>query len=437
MFIRNLHLLILIYTEHITARLQYILQELFNRRLGIVFQLTTSAVKIEQYSGAKINYSHNFINGCLHLKPHSILFDETIEYYSVSAKHDNYWDTLIWEQNGDVPFELFAASFFLLSRYEEYLPHKVDEHGRFDAEQSLAMQYGFIETPLVDKWAYKLKEILERQFGKITANAPSYRFISTFDIDTAYLYKGLENYRQLRKTIKSATLLRFHKLAEQVKVLHQNQPDPYDTYEYIAAIAKGKQVKYFALCGGNTEYDEGIPLEKAEMQQLLKLLSTQYDIGLHPSYDAFNAIEMLKEEKDKLEQIIGKKVITNRQHFLRFKLPNSMNNLIQLGFTEDYSMGYGSTAGFRASTCHPFYFFDLELNKITPLLLYSVCVMDVTLKINMNLTVQTAIQKIEQLIQEVKQVNGTLVSIWHNSNLSHTDDWYAWREVFEKLHKLA
>ncbi len=430
--------MILIYSLHIDSpRLQYILHELFTRRLGVVYSLTGDLNSFKNHVGPKINYSHQSIDDCLHIKPHELLFDQNISIYNVNVNHNNEWDTFIWEQNGDVPFELFAASFYLLSRYEEYLPHKVDEHNRFDHEQSLAVQYGFIETPLIDKWAIKLKILLENKFGPIPSQPPSYQFISTFDIDTAYLYKGLEYGKQLKKTIKSASLMRFGKLAEQLQVMNNKIDDPYDTYDYIQHIAKQTPILYFVHCGGDSEYDESISLETIEMQHLLANLSKQSAIGIHPSYNSFNNSEIISTEKQKLEKVLSKKITQSRQHFLRFQLPQTMKLLIECGITEDYSMAYSGVSGFRASTAHPFLFFDLEQNVCTSLLLYPTTIMDVTLRHNMNLTISSAINKAEQLIQEVKQVNGLFINLWHNSSFSHTDEWYDWREVFEKIYILG
>jgi hypothetical protein len=428
----------LIFCQHINSpRLQYILQELFVRRLGLIYELTNEPGRFEKHDGTKINYSHENFKDCIQIKPHELLFEQELSNHVISCKHDYNWDTLVFAQMADIPFDIFAASFYLLSRYEEYLPHKVDEHGRFDPEQSLAIQFGFIETPLVDKWILRLKEELDRKFGKVNSNLPQYRFISTFDIDTAYLYKGLEYYRQLRKTIKSASLLRFDRLAEQVQVLHRNQQDPYDTYTYIDEITKDCELIYFVLSGGESEFDEALPLNTPEMQSLLEKLAPQHTLGIHFSYETFNNTQMMQSEKSALQEAIHKQVHQNRQHFLRFRLPQTMNLLIENGIAEDYTMAYSEVCGFRASTAHPFCFFDLENNKVTPLLLYPTTLMDVTLRYNMNLTISSALNKAEQLIQEVKQVNGTFISIWHNSNLSTTNDWFAWREVFEKIHSLA
>lgn len=428
----NLQRVIQVYAEHIDApRLQYILKELLHRRLGLSFALTSDIAR------AHINYSHRESEGAIQVKPTGLLYENNLRNQTLSVKHDAVWDTLIWEQHGDIPFDVFAASFYLISRYEEYLPHKVDDHGRFDPEQSAAVQYGFLDTPLVDKWAQQLGQLLRGRFGMVAAEQPRYRFISTFDIDTAYLYKGLDPKRQLKKALKAAGLFRFGKLREQWQVINDRLPDPYDTYAYLAAHTRKAEALYFILSGGRTEFDEQLPLDTAEMQLLLKQLGKRYAIGLHPSYATAEQPECIQREKKHLEGVLKTSIHSSRQHFLRFHLPQTYRDLLKSGITADYSMGYSSICGFRASTCFPFAFYDLEQNSETPLVVYPTTVMDVTLRFHMNLSATAAIARIDQLLHEVKLVNGCFVSLWHNSSLSNTDDWLPWREVFEHLHQQA
>jgi hypothetical protein len=437
-FCANLQVLILIYASHISSpRLQYVLHELFSRRLGIDWRLTGRQEDLDRHQGARINYSHEDLPHCLHIKPHSLLAESTISNHSVLVKYDKEWDSIFFEQPTDIPFDLFAASFYLLSRYEEYLPHKVDEHGRFHHEQSLAVQQGFIETPLVDKWILNLKSHLERQFGKMDFSLPAFQCISTVDIDVAYLYKGISPDRQLLKIGKSSMLFRFGKAAAQMKVHLGKMRDPYDTYDYIHQVTRNVTLKYFILSGGNTEYDQPLAIDGNVMQTLLLSLSARKELGLHPSYASSDQEGLIVNEKKQLEAVLEKKVTFSRQHFLRFRLPHTMNTLLKQGIEQEYSMAYSGIAGFRASTCHPFCFFDLEQNKASTLVLYPTCVMDVTLRYNMGMSVHAAIAKVEQLMNEVKQVNGIFISIWHNSNLSETDEWLPWKEVFEKIHTLV
>ena len=52
---------------------------------------------------------------------------------------------------------------------------------------------------------------------------------------------------------------------------------------------------------------------------------------------------------------------------LRF--PQTYRRLLKLSVREDYTLGYAGQTGFRAGICTPFYFYDLELEETTNLLL--------------------------------------------------------------------
>jgi len=96
-------------------------------------------------------------------------------------------------------------------------------------------------------------------------------------------------------------------------------------------------------------------------------------------------------------------------------------------------MGFASLTGFRAGTCTAFNFFDLSKNQQTELIVHPFQVMDVSLKNYLHLNPQKAWQLIEELMLEVKNVNGTFISLWHNESLRDSGQWLGWREVFEQI----
>ena len=87
------------------------------------------------------------------------------------------------------PFDIFAASFYLAARYEEYLPHKKDHFNRFDADQSLAFKEDFLHQPVINIWVNKLVEGLQEVYSEFKIPERSYKFITTIDVDNAYAYK--------------------------------------------------------------------------------------------------------------------------------------------------------------------------------------------------------------------------------------------------------
>ena len=160
-------------------------------------------------------------------------------------------------------------------------------------------------------------------------------------------------------------------------------------------------------------------------------------VGIHPSYNTIEHPELLKKEIRNLRAVLNKDVTCSRQHFLRIVLPSTYRNLIEHDITDDYSMGYAALPGFRAGICTPFNFYDLDLEIETKLRIHPFAVMDGTLNDYLGLTPADAIDQIKSLIREVKKVDGTFISLWHNESLSDQKRWKGWKRVYEQLIKEA
>jgi hypothetical protein len=44
---------------------------------------------------------------------------------------------------------------------------------------------------------------------------------------------------------------------------------------------------------------------------------------------------------------------------------------------------------------------------------------------------------IRPMIKEIKAVNGTFISLWHNESLSNDKRWIGWHQVYEEMIKEA
>ena len=169
-----------------------------------------------------------------------------------------------------IPFDVFAASFFLVSRYEEYLPHMRDAHDRFNDMESLAYLKNFLHKPLVNIWAKKFRAILLQHYPTLQYTPSKYKYISTVDIDNAYAYleKGLM--RTMGAYVRSLIELNFQQITERSKVLLRMLKDPYDTYELMHALHKKYNVHviYFFLLGEYGENDKNVPVENKNFQSL-------------------------------------------------------------------------------------------------------------------------------------------------------------------------
>jgi hypothetical protein len=189
--------------------------------------------------------------------------------------------------------------------------------------------------------------------------------------------------------------------------------------------------------GDYKKYDKNVSFKNKLFRKLILNLSEIYDVGIHPSFFSSkkNNGGKLAIEKERLEKIAGKKVVKSRQHFLRLFFPKTYRNLIKNGIEQDYTMGYSVQTGFRAGICTPFNFYDLEKEMETNLKIYPFQVMDVTLREYLGMEPKEAKTEIGQLMEEVKKVGGTFISIWHNETLNNSVLWEGYREVFEWMNE--
>ena len=138
-------------------------------------------------------------------------------------------------------------------------------------------------------------------------------------------------------------------------------------------------------------------------------------------------------EKQRLEKMANKKIIKSRQHFLKFQLPDTYNALTNADILEDYSMGFPNTPGFRAGTSKPFHFYDLKNEKAQSLTIFPITFMEGNFMNEKKLQPGEIVNDIFKLIDEVKNVSGTFISIWHNHTVSNTDEFIDWRNIHDQM----
>ncbi len=432
--------MLLIYTHKITHRNKYIFNLIFKDILGIDFALTNDADEFKKHGSAKLSYTNNPLEDELFFISRNLLFETGINEQNISVFEFN--SNKVFYATGKasgLPFDVFAASFYLVSRYEEYLPHIRDEHDRFEAKDSLAFLNNFLSKPVVNIWAGWVKDLLLKKYPDLFFPQKKYEFISTIDIDNAYAYREKGFTRSIGGYLKSLSTFDFKEIKERNRVLMGLEKDPYDTYDFQLAILKKYNFKsiYFFLLGDYGVNDKNLPIESKRFQSLIKMLGDYAEIGIHPSYGSNKSKAQLKKEVNRLAKVLHREVTKSRQHFLKLTLPETYRNLIDIDITDDYTMGFASQVGFRASICTPFNFYDLDMEMETKLKIHPFAIMEGTLKYYMKVHPEDAMLKIKPLIDEVKAVNGVFMSLWHNDTINNQKLWLGWRAVYEEMVEYA
>ncbi len=430
----------LVYVTSITNRLRYTFDLLLRDLVGIDYEITTDADKFSFHTGPKINYSSGPIGDELFFYATDLLFEKKIRRQDLSVFDWN--DTKAFFATHPkyiIPFDPFAASFYMVSRYEEYLPFTPDKFQRFDAAESLAFQKGFLNKPVVNIYAKKIRHILKEHFPELIFREKSYNYISTIDIDNSWAYKEKGLIRTCGALLRSLSSFDFNLFIERLTVLIGRKKDPYDTYDLLSELQHKYNLKmiYFFLLGDYAENDKNVSISSKKFQSLIKSVADYSETGIHPSFDSNQRSGRMRLEQSRLQKIVKRDITKSRQHFLKLSFPATYRQLIDADITDDFTMGFSGEIGFRAGICTSFYFYDLERETETRLRIHPFAVMDATLRYYMKIMPAEAMSYAGPLIKEVRAVNGTFITIWHNESISDQKPWEGWRGVYEEIIKAA
>ncbi len=433
---------LLIYCPEFTSRHQYVFEFVFNTILGSSFVQTEDQKAFKEFSGPKISYTQKPIGTeLLFFKASTFLNQKGIEPTKIEVTQFGDDKVPFAVQEGVLPFDPFAASFYFLSRYEEYLPFEADAHLRFPPEKSLQYQLRLLGRPIIDEWALLIKNLLLAKTNQITFRERSFFHLPTIDIDRAFHYKANGILKNTARFIKAILQKDTERIGHLINTGLGRKKDPFDTYEFLHEIHAKYRLNpiFFFLVAhsGHKQYDVNLAPEDQPLQEVILTTQKHAAIGIHPSYSSNENWLKLRDEKKYLENLTATEIKRSRQHFLKLQLPKTYLHLQEVGITEDYTMGYASQVGFRAGTCTPFMWYDLQLEKQSHLKVFPFAVMDATLRRYLKKQPDEAPAIIEDLIQNVKMVNGCFCSLWHNESLSDAAEWKAWRPVYEKMLKAS
>lgn len=424
-----------IFSAEDTPRLRFIAALILGEILGLPWMITSDRRKIR--NRPVINYSNENIDGSFTIVPEGLLNENGISPKEISVTQ---WKGLpVFFTSlaaSDFPFDIFAASFYLVSRYEEYTDEGCDEHGRYKATSSVAFKNSFLQIPVVDLWVREFARAFIRKFRNIAIKRNEFRSLLTFDADQPYVFVGkniMESIGGFVGDIRSNS----QNIRKRYRAVTRSEKDPYDVFDYMTRIAEENKAdtRFFFPVGDHSKHDKNPSWKNPDYRELIKILSGKHAFGLHPSYKAaFNPL-LFESEKKHLVEISGSAVNCSRFHYLRFRLPESYRNLLKAGITEDYSMGYSDEPGFRSGIARPYFFYDLEEEKQTELRICPFQVMDETLFQKKQLDNDAAIQVINTIITRVRGVGGMFVSIWHNTSLLEDEQGRKGRNVLVQMLK--
>ncbi|MCS6955675.1 MAG: polysaccharide deacetylase family protein [Candidatus Calescibacterium sp.] len=331
----------------------------------------------------------------------------------------------------DCKIDLVASVFFMLSRWEEYLPGENDDKNRLKSSETTPVRLGFVERPVVEEWKRFLEDM-------ITFVCPSYKVfkknffqvIPTHDIDIIYYPKSLINFAADVLVARSwyGPIIRLSNILM--------QKNPFDTFSFLMDQSEKAGLKsiFYLMGDGRSPLDTRYDGQDPFVQRFVKeIINRGHIIGFHPGCDTYNNQNEFIRQLNYVENYCNLKINISRQHRLKYKLPDSLEVWENCGIVEDSSIGYYDYAGFRCGTGRKFKLFHVLYQKETNVYERPLIFMDTQFhdyKMLKKLR-EEGIKKLYKLDDICRKFHCDYTILFHNSNFDSIR-WPGWKKAYEK-----
>ena len=371
--------MILVYTPVVKPRIRYIFKHFFVFRMQKEISFTSDLSVFIAHNGPKMSYSDKPLGNEFFIRAHGLLTEQGINTVDITVfDYEGLPAFFATSDRSALPFDFFAATFFLMTRYEEYQPYVPDDLGRFTPDQSLAYQHKFLHIPLVDLWFRYFLKAWDTFFDATVASPAikSPELTLLVDVPQLFAYKHKAFFRSFFEGIRDLTKLKFAVFFDRTVVLLGFREDP--LAGLLNWLEEFKRTKYsspifFVLHTALGIHDKSLSVFNAANQQGIKSISDYTPTAPLASFASSMHPYKLSADIDRFSALIHRPVKAIRQHKLALRFPISYRLFSKLGIQHDYSMQYPDHHGFRASTAFPFRFYDLSDEQPTPLTIHPVC----------------------------------------------------------------
>lgn len=416
---------LIIFSSILTPRIKYIFNFIFKDILKAEVEFTGNKQYFLKSDHLKISYGNEPQGDELFFKQTQLLFSNKVEEFNLKTTPFGEYLVPFPVNNSSLPFDVFAASFFLISRYEEYwFQNKSKED--FKANKSYQRKWKILNKPIIDEWALIIKNMISKKHPDFKFHDKKFLQQPTINFDVALnVPNGFIN---KTKFIFSSVFSRKNNYLS-------------SQYDRITGLGINNESvlaeiqQSFNMINVSPIYFAGFPnlkLEDFKANNISDLLKDQTVGLLRPCADDKQKVKEIKNELSKLRKIFPNQINLSSQQLEILKFPICYLNLLSAGITSDYSMGYEDTPGFRAGTCTPFNWYDLQLEKVTPLRIHSYCITDSALQY---LDVKEANINISFYMNAVKVVDGTFYTSWQLRSLSSNLKYKKLKTIFTEMVK--
>jgi hypothetical protein len=420
--------------DNFTAERKYIIDTVFSDFFGLDFQIEKSAGQnyeiildnkneliVEDHFFSKIEVNNSYLT--IKNLPQKIIFTKN-QFITENDIPVIYGDEkIIMDQNKIIcGIDIFSSSFFMLTRWEEYVNNEKDVYNRFLAKYSVAHKNNFLCRPVVNEYVEMLWNMLLFLKINIDRKKLNYQLVLTHDVDQPYwsqrnIFKKVCKDLLTKKNINYIT----NSIDVYIKSKKNIELDPYNNYDYLMDLSEKNNVKshFFFTSANKSKFDIGYKINSNIIKNLIKHIEERdHIVGFHPGYYSYNNEEIWKKEFEFLNNHVKTPLKCGRQHYLRFEVPLTWQFWENNNFEWESSMTYSDKEGFRCGTCYEFNVFNILTGKKLSLKEKPLIVMEGSFFQYQNISHNEIINKVITLKEIVKKYKGNFILLWHNSSFN-------------------
>jgi len=351
-----------------------------------------------------------------------------------------------FEDGFRINFDILSCAFYFLSSWDERVKNDKDELGRFPDGENLLVKLGLEKFPVVNFYFHILRTLIQKSGFEISQSrwdGKDFALCLTHDVDVLKKWSAFGVYNEVvNKFImgKEDIQGRRQRFARFI-YLFSKGVDPYregmkKIFEFERSF--GVRSTFFLKSSfGRSKYDAKYKWDEFLVNFAGELKNSGFEIGLHPCFDSFDKVELMKMEKDEIEKIIGSGLDGVRQHYLRYDFRITPFIQSELGFKYDSTLGFAQRPGFRCGYAFPFKIYDVDGETELGLWEIPLVFMDAVYQYGRGgKEIDEIFDEVLKIVDVVKGFGGVAVVLFHNSVYDEFD-FKGWDRVYEGLVKFA
>ncbi len=349
-----------------------------------------------------------------------------------------------------IDYDIVASAFFFLSCWQEQAITEKDQFNRFPYRKSIQKSLDIATKPVVVDYLDILKTAIEQLSltnQKLLALEPLWKNRSDFAVCLTHDVHTIERW-SLQKVFSEARrcaslMLKHQEYVAGAEKFFQDllsivkRENPVSPQLLLAQENSfGLHSSFYLMTAGSAPQDPPCYWrDTTRFKDVIRAIELGgSEVGLHQSYETYDNLELMKKEKDRLDDLVQNKSYGGRQHYLRFEVPTTWRLQEYTGLRYDSTLCFAEQEGFRAGFCFPYHPYDLINDRKLEIWELPLSVMDGTLRDYRKLTPAEGLRAILDLISTVKQYQGLLVILWHTDFCSVSPEWsYVYEKILEEV----